>query len=222
MRRGRPVGPFGERMASDERRRETSLAGAARRVLAPDPRAGRRALALAAADLDPRGFLSISAIGVILLAAGLWQQVNLILLVFTLSAGPLVASIFGGRSMLHRLNVQRRVPAYVFSGDPLVIDYTLENGRRWYAALALFIEDSLAPVDRSVSGAASRDAAGFLRAGCRPGSGADPLAVQQPQTRQVSVSRSGSGHPVPVRAGRASCHDRAVRTRCWFIPRSAI
>jgi len=94
-------------------------------------------------------------IGVALLAAGLYQQVNLILLVFTLSAGPWVASIFGGRSMLHRLNVQRRVPAYVFSGDPLVIEYALENGRRWYAALALFIEDSLAPVDRSDSGAAA-------------------------------------------------------------------
>ncbi len=47
-------------------------------------------------------------------------------------------------------------PAYVFSGDPLVIDYTLENGRRWYAALAVFIEDSLVPVDRSVAGAVER------------------------------------------------------------------
>ncbi|MFI5456887.1 MAG: DUF58 domain-containing protein [Isosphaerales bacterium] len=92
-------------------------------------------------------------IGLALLSAGLYQQVNLILLVFTLSAGPFLASIFGGRTMLRRLNVQRRVPSYVFSGDPLVIDYTLENGRRWFAALALFIEDSLVPMDRSISGA---------------------------------------------------------------------
>jgi uncharacterized protein (DUF58 family) len=90
-------------------------------------------------------------VGVALLAAGLYQQVNLILLVFTLSAGPWVASIFGGRSMLRRLSVQRRVPTYVFSGDPLIIDYTLRNGRRWFAALALFIEDALVPVDRSDS-----------------------------------------------------------------------
>ena len=41
----------------------------------------------------------------LLLAAGLLQQVNLILLVFTLSAGPFLASIFGGRAMLHRLSV---------------------------------------------------------------------------------------------------------------------
>jgi uncharacterized protein (DUF58 family) len=88
-----------------------------------------------------------------LLVAGLIQQVNLILLVFTLAAGPFLASIFGGRPMLRRLTVVRRVPAYVFSGDPLVIDYALENGRRWYAALALFVEDSLIPVDRTVPGA---------------------------------------------------------------------
>jgi hypothetical protein len=46
-----------------------------------------------------------------LLVAGLIQQVNLILLVFTLAAGPFLASIFGGRPMLRRLTVVRRVPA---------------------------------------------------------------------------------------------------------------
>ncbi len=88
-----------------------------------------------------------------LLLAGLIQQVNLILLVFTLAAGPFMASIFGGRSMLRRLSVVRRAPSYVFSGDPLVIDYALESGRRWTTALALFIEDSLVPSDRTVPGA---------------------------------------------------------------------
>jgi uncharacterized protein (DUF58 family) len=104
--------------------------------------------------LTREGFIYFGG-GVLLLFAGLYQQVNLILLVFTLSAGPFLASIFGGRTMLRRLSVLRRVPSYVFSGDPLVIDYTLENGRRWYAALAVFLEDSLAPVDRSVTGAVS-------------------------------------------------------------------
>ncbi len=82
--------------------------------------------------LVPREGLSLTregafyvAVSIVLLIAGLWQQVNLILLVFTLTAGPLLASIFGGRSMLRRLRVQRRVPTYVFSGDPLIIDYSL-------------------------------------------------------------------------------------------------
>jgi uncharacterized protein (DUF58 family) len=94
-------------------------------------------------------------VGITLLFAGIWQQVNLILLVFTLSAGPFLASIFGGRTMLRRLSVVRRVPAYVFSGDPLIIDYTLENGRRWYPSLAVFLEDTLVPADRSAAGAVS-------------------------------------------------------------------
>ncbi len=90
-----------------------------------------------------------------LLAAGLLHQVNLILLVFTLSAGPFLASIFGGRAMLNRLSVHRRLPAYVFSGERLVIDYTVENGRRWFASLAVFLEDCLVPVDSSSTGATS-------------------------------------------------------------------
>ncbi len=90
-----------------------------------------------------------------LLFAGLYQQVNLILLVFTLTAVPVFASIFGGRSMLRRLVPARRVPSYVFSGDPLSIEYVVSNGRRWSATLALFLEDSVVPLDRAVSGAAT-------------------------------------------------------------------
>ncbi len=48
----------------------------------------------------------------------------------------------------------RRAPSYVFSGDPLVVNYTLENDRRWMAALALFMEDSLVRVDGAVQGSA--------------------------------------------------------------------
>jgi uncharacterized protein (DUF58 family) len=93
-------------------------------------------------------------VGILLLIAGMLHQVNLILLVFTLSAGPIVASLLSGRTLLHRLSVQRRVPPYVFSGDRLTVDYTLENARRWHAALAVFLEESLVPVDRLVSGSA--------------------------------------------------------------------
>jgi len=90
----------------------------------------------------------------VLLIAGLYQQVNLILLVSTLAAGPFLTSYIGGRALMRRLSVVRRVPAYVFSGDPLVVNYTLENGRRWTAALALFMEDSLVPVDGAAPGTA--------------------------------------------------------------------
>jgi uncharacterized protein (DUF58 family) len=94
-------------------------------------------------------------IWLLLLATGLYQQINLILLVAGLAAGPIVGSIFASAAMLRRLRITRRIPPYVFSGDTLSIDYTLENDRRWTAALALVIEDDLVPLDRTVSGTGS-------------------------------------------------------------------
>lgn len=87
-----------------------------------------------------------------LLLAGLYRQLNLILLVAGLAAGPIVASVVVSAAMLRRLRVSRRAPPYVFSGDNLAIDYTLENARRWSAALALFVEDDLAAFDKSSVG----------------------------------------------------------------------
>ena len=97
-----------------------------------------------------------------LLGAGLIQQINLILLVAGLAAGPMVGSIFVSASMLRRLRIARRVPAYVFSGDPLPIDYTLDNDRRWTAALALILTDEMAPADRLVSGSSGLSPVGFF------------------------------------------------------------
>ena len=105
----------------------------------------------------------------------------------------------------------RRLPAYVFSGDPLVIDYTLENGRRWYAALAVFLEDLLVPVDRSISGAVSVTPRVFFARVAGRDRARIRWECHEPQARQVSLSRSRSGHPVTVWTGRASCHDRAAR-----------
>jgi uncharacterized protein (DUF58 family) len=91
-------------------------------------------------------------IWIVLLLLGLQQQINLILLVAGLAAGPVVASFVVSAAILRKLQISRRVPPYAFSGDPLHLDYTLENARRWTAALALFIEDDVVPVDRTVSG----------------------------------------------------------------------
>jgi uncharacterized protein (DUF58 family) len=87
-----------------------------------------------------------------LLGVGLHQQINLILLIAGLAAGPMVASIFVSARMLRRLRISRRVAPYVFSGEPLVIDYTLDNDRRFSAALALILTDEMLPEDRVVSG----------------------------------------------------------------------
>jgi hypothetical protein len=93
------------------------------------------------------------AVWSLLLLVGLYQQINLILLIAGLAAGPVVASVLASASMLRRLRVSRRVPAYVFSGEPLRLEYTLQNDRRWTSALALHLQDELTPVDRSIAGA---------------------------------------------------------------------
>jgi uncharacterized protein (DUF58 family) len=89
-----------------------------------------------------------------LLGVGLHQQINLILLIAGLAAGPMVGSIFVSAGMLRKLRISRRVSSYVFSGDPLVIDYTLDNDRRLSAGLALILTDEMTPEDRLVTGPA--------------------------------------------------------------------
>ena len=102
------------------------------------------------------------AVWVGLLATGLVQQINLILLIAGLAAGPMVGSLWSSATMLKRLRIGRRVPPYVFSGEPLQIDYTLENDRRHAAALALVLFDQMIPVDRSISGGTGLFPRGFF------------------------------------------------------------
>jgi len=88
-----------------------------------------------------------------LLAIGLYQQSNLILLIAAMAAGPFLASGLVSLAMLRRLRTSRRAPLYAFSGEPLMIDYTMENLRRRAAALALTLDDDMVPADRSIAGA---------------------------------------------------------------------
>jgi uncharacterized protein (DUF58 family) len=67
------------------------------------------------------------------------------LLVAGLAAGPLVASVVASGAMLRRLRITRRIPAHVFEGERLGIQYALENDRRWAAALAVQVSDGMKP-----------------------------------------------------------------------------
>lgn len=97
-----------------------------------------------------------------LLVTGLQQQINLILLIAGLAAGPMVGSFWSSATMLRRVRIARRVPPYAFSGEPLQIDYTLENDRRHSAALALVMSDQMIPIDRSISGGTGLFPRGFF------------------------------------------------------------
>ncbi len=101
-----------------------------------------------------RAGLGYLAVWLGLLLTGLSQQINLLLLTAGLAAGPLAASFVLSSSSLRKVQANRRIPPYVFEGSPLQIDYSLENGRRQMAALALELVDELVPLDRLVPGAA--------------------------------------------------------------------
>jgi uncharacterized protein (DUF58 family) len=87
-------------------------------------------------------------IWVALLAIGLWMQSNLILLTAGFASGPIVASVLISNGLVRRLTPSRRAPEFVFEGDTLPIDYTLDNSRRFLAALATSLEDELRPAVR--------------------------------------------------------------------------
>lgn len=89
--------------------------------------------------------LGYFAVWIGLLVTGLYQQRNLIMLTAGMAAGPLAASFFMSAGMLRKVRAARRVPDQVFAGDPLVIEYTLENGRMMTAAIAVETVDELTP-----------------------------------------------------------------------------
>ncbi len=96
-------------------------------------------------------FYSVVWLG--LMGIGLRLQINLILLTAALVFGPLFGSWFVSAAVLRGLKATRRVPPFAFAGEPMAVDYALENGRSWTAALALDVRDILTPADRAVSGA---------------------------------------------------------------------
>lgn len=99
-----------------------------------------------------RAGLGYLAVWLALMGTGLSQQINLLLLTAGLAAGPIAASFVISMTMLRKVAVGRRAPDYVFAGDPLVIDYSLENQRRFTAALALELVDELVPHADGVPG----------------------------------------------------------------------
>lgn len=89
----------------------------------------------------------------VLLAIGLYQQINLVLLIAGLAAGPILGSMFVSAAMLRGLHLTRKTPPYVFSGETLTVEYQLENHRRWTDALALTAMQPLVPVESNAPGA---------------------------------------------------------------------
>lgn len=83
----------------------------------------------------------------VLAIVGWYQQINLILLICGMVAGPIVTSFFMSTAMLRKVRIKRRLPSHVFAGDELAIDYVLDNSARKSAVLALTLTDEWVPLD---------------------------------------------------------------------------
>ena len=90
------------------------------------------------------------AVWLILLGTGLYQQINLVLLIAGLAAGPIVGSVFVSYTVLKGLRVDRRGPPYVFADAPFTLDYVLDNAHRWREALAMTVVDQLTPEEPGI------------------------------------------------------------------------
>ncbi len=71
------------------------------------------------------------------------RQLNLLMLVGCVMAGPLLFSLFYGRLTLGRVRVERRLPSHLHAGEPLRIDVTVRNASRWLGLWGLKVEDSV-------------------------------------------------------------------------------
>lgn len=96
---------------------------------------------------------------------GWYQQINLILLICGLAAGPLVTSFFMSTAMLRRVKPVRRLPVHIFAGQTLPIDYVLDNSSRKSAVLALTLLDEWMPIDPVPGSVSFRPKVFFPRVG---------------------------------------------------------
>lgn len=71
------------------------------------------------------------------------RQLNLLMLLGSVLAGPLVFSLIYGRVALRRVRVERKLPPYLRADQRLIVDVSVTNARRWPSAWTVEVEDSV-------------------------------------------------------------------------------
>jgi len=84
-------------------------------------------------------FLVVAAV----LGGAVARQLNLLMLVGCVLAGPLLFALIYGRLALRKLTVSRLLPAQLHAGERLVVDVVVSNARRWLSVWGLEVHDSL-------------------------------------------------------------------------------
>ncbi len=75
------------------------------------------------------------------LVGGTLRQLNLLMLLGSVLAGPLVFSLIYGRVALRRFKVARKLPPHLYAGGRLSVDLGVTNFRRWLSLWTLEVED---------------------------------------------------------------------------------
>jgi uncharacterized protein (DUF58 family) len=79
------------------------------------------------------------------------RQLNLLILLGTVLAGPLAFSLMYGRFALRRFAIQRSLPAQLRADQRLAVDVNVTNRRRWLRIWSIEVEDQVVrqdPVER--------------------------------------------------------------------------
>lgn len=88
------------------------------------------------------GAVYLVVMGFILTAAVI-RQINLLMILYGVLAGPLLLSWWGVRWTLKRLDVARRAPSSVYAGEPFTVEVELANGRKHGGSFAVSVRDEL-------------------------------------------------------------------------------
>lgn len=110
------------------------------------------------------GVYYLVVMGVILTAA-LIRQINLLMVLYGVLAGPLLLSWGAVRRQVKRIDVVRRAPAAVTAGEPFTVEIELRNERKRGGSFALTIGDELERLGRGAKPFATSVYCSYLPAG---------------------------------------------------------
>ena len=96
--------------------------------------------------LTQAGFYYLLVLSSILVGAT-FRQLNLLILLATILAGPLAFSMVYGRWMLRRFRIERRLPQQLRADQRLTVDVRVTNRRRWFRIWSIAVEDQVVRQD---------------------------------------------------------------------------
>jgi uncharacterized protein (DUF58 family) len=85
--------------------------------------------------------LYYTVIVVAVLSGAVSRQLNLLMLLGSALAGPLIFSLLHGRLALRWLHIERKLPPGAQAGMPVRVEVNATNQRRWLSAWAIRVED---------------------------------------------------------------------------------